>query len=153
MKKRQPIRFLEPAVQRRMIAAVLTCVGVTSVVAGSVATWSLHGLAVDLSNDHQEVLAQSIPFGLRVGAVALAVSLPLLALMALAATMPLIGVHHRIRTYLTDVLDGAQTGELSLRDEDPLHDVAAMINEATLPYREARGAEVGQSPEVQRDAA
>ena len=137
MSKRQPIRFLEPTLQRRMIAGVLTCVGVTAVVAGSCAIWSLHGLAVSLENDTQEVLAGAIPFGLKVGGAALAVTLPLMTLMVLAATMPLVGVHHRIRTYLERVAGGEETGELSLRDGDPLQETAALINRTTAAARAA----------------
>ncbi|MEL6429614.1 MAG: hypothetical protein AAFU73_05950 [Planctomycetota bacterium] len=137
MPKRQPIRFLEPTLQRRMAAGVLTCVGVTAVVAGSCSIWSLHGLAVGLENDTQEVLASSIPFGLKVAGAALAVTLPLMTLMVLAATMPLVGAHHRIRTYLERVAAGEETGELSLRDGDPLQETADLINRTTVAARAA----------------
>lgn len=140
MNQRKLIRFVEPVVQRRIVAAILTCVGVTAVVSACVTIWSLHALATSLPSDGNEVVVRSIPIGLRVGAIALLVSLPMLVMMGLAATMPLIGVHYRMRTYLRAVAEGRERKPLALRTGDPCHELAELINVATAVHRERDGA-------------
>lgn len=146
MNNRKPIRFVEPVVQRRAISAVLTCVGVTAVVAACSTIWVLHSLSTELGTDGQQVLDQAIPLGLRVGAVALAVSLPILVMMVLAATMPLIGVHYRMRVYLRAVEEGRETGPLTLRDTDPLQDIAVLVNATTAAHRNGASAATPEHP-------
>lgn len=148
MNQRKPLRYLDPVLQRRVVAAVLTGVGVTTVVSVGATAWALARLAGELPHDGGVLVERAVGVGLLAGGAAFAVSFPVLLVMMLSATMPIFGVHHRLRRHLRGVLDGTETEPLVLREGDPMQDVAALVNHLTLDRRTGGAAPV-REPEAQ----
>ncbi len=146
LKKRSVIRFVDAGVQRRLMAGVLTCVGVTVAAATCATIYGMDALASELPHDGELVAAKTVALGVRAGMLALVVSLPALLLLLLAATMPVAGVSYRFRQFLTEVVAGSRVEPLSLRRGDPMQAFATLLNAATEETRRRNG-EAAADPE------
>ncbi|QDV08439.1 hypothetical protein Poly30_39820 [Planctomycetes bacterium Poly30] len=147
MKQRKLIRFVFPELQRRLVAVALACVGSSVAIGVCLVAIAMHGLAGDLPNDGDLVL-ESMPRALVIASgIGVAVALPVFAMIALAMTMPLMGVLYRLQQFLTDTAEGRETAECELRTNDPLQDLCSLLNQATRSQRAANAAGKGSREE------
>ena len=77
--------------------------------------------------------------------VGFALAVPAFALIGAFASMPMFGALFRVHAYLRDVEAGTETEPLTLRDGDPLQEMAAMVSRVTENQRGANR-EAGEMP-------
>lgn len=145
MMQRKLVRFVFPELQRRLVAVALACVGSSVVIAVCMVALAMNGLAGDLPNDGDQVV-DAMPAAMMLTAgVGLAIALPIFAMIALAMTMPLMGVLYRLQQFLNDTVEGRETQECKLRTNDPLKDLCALLNKATEEQRRVNAASSDES--------
>ncbi len=139
MKQRKRIRFVLPEIQRRLVAVTVACVGTSVVLGVCLTAMAYTQLAGALPSDG-DIVMERMPGALwRTALVGMAVALPAFLALALALTMPLMGVLYHFGAFLRRTADGSQVEECKLRARDPLQGLAALLNEATAEKRRVNG--------------
>ena len=144
MKQRKSFRILFPTFQRRLLAFVLVSAGSTVILSVCLTAARISSLARSLPNDGQLVMDSLTGLMMRDILIALGIALPAMGLLALVATMPLFGVFFRFRSFLTDVIEGSETEPCSLRQNDPMANVAELLNAATEAQRKLNAQNQGR---------
>lgn len=128
-------KLIKPGLQLRMCAVF---VGLTALMLGLqwvLLTAKLHHTANGLPTDGPLLLEQTNGLVLEVMGVSAAVFLPLTLLVGILSTFRVAGPLYRFQRFLEAVRDGERPGDFTLRRKDELHDLAALINDATRPLR------------------
>jgi hypothetical protein len=133
--KRLPIRILFPRLQSRMLTFVLAAIGTSLVVHSLVSVISLTAAARALPSDGKELHAMIVGMLLRDLLLALVITAPAFALLAMAAFMRVIGPLYRMRVFLRAVVEGRQKEPCRLRRDDELQDFCELLNQVTEPMR------------------
>lgn len=145
---------MDPTIQRRILIGATVSAAVATSIAAVSTMVALDALASELPTDGDVLRERGAATCLRAAWIAFAVTVPALGLLALAWWMPFAGVLHRFRRFLAGIVDGSRVEPLSLRRNDPMHDVATWLNAATevARQRNADRRDGGDSGETARAA-
>lgn len=99
-------------------------------------TSELHHAANELPSDGGLLLERAAGVATRLIVVSAAIFLPLTLLVGILSTFRIAGPLYRFQRFLEATRDGAQPDDFRLRDKDELHELAALLNDATRPLRE-----------------
>jgi hypothetical protein len=123
------------------VLVALAAVLVQAIVSGFFITQEAASLPVD-----GRALLDVVPGMLwRSVAVSALLLVPMAALLAILASFRIAGPLHSVEQYLRDVARGESRGLCTVRDEDELQELCALVNEA-LAAVESRKAERGEDP-------
>ena len=128
-------KLVNPGLQLRMSGVF---VGLTALMLGLqfvLMTAELHQVANKLPSDGSALLEESNGIVLKLILVSAAVFLPLTLLVGILSTFRIAGPLYRFQRFLEAVRDGESPADFRLRDKDELHDLAALLNDATRPMR------------------
>ena len=128
-------KLVNPGLQLRMSGVF---VGLTALMLGLqfvLMTAELHQVANLLPSDGVALLDESNGIVLKLVLVSAAVFLPLTLLVGILSTFRIAGPLYRFQRFLEAVRDGESPEDFHLRDKDELHDLAALLNDATRPLR------------------
>ena len=137
-KERRIRTLVKPGLQMRTFGVLAFLVLVALTVQGMVLHASLSALTDELPNDGSILGGRTssvLITGLLVGAVVL---VPLALGFALMASNRVAGPLHRVESHLRAFLDGQSPRALTLRRNDELQELCALVNEVTLPRVEGR---------------
>lgn len=128
-------KLIKPGLQLRMSGVF---VGLTALMLGLqlvLMTAELHQVANKLPSDGAALLEESNGIVLKLLLVSAAIFLPLTLLVGILSTFRIAGPLYRFQRFLEAVRDGESPEDFRLRDKDELHDLAALLNDATRPMR------------------
>lgn len=139
MNNRKSIRFVFPDLQRRLLLGVLVCAGTSVILSTCISAVSLASLARELPNDGDLLMERTTSLLTWNMGIALVIALPAFALLASLISMPMMGVFYRFHSFLQGTASGEQVKPCELRDNDPMREMAQLLNQATEAQRERNG--------------
>lgn len=132
---RRPLGIVNPTLQGWLFKLLLIAAGVSVLVQTAVMAWTLGRLARSVPEAEEEILS-SIPSALLLSAgTTILVMVPIVYLLGFPMTKRLIGPLHRFHGFLRAVVEGRHSEPCHIRDQDLLHDLCFLLNEATEPMR------------------
>lgn len=143
-------KLIRPGLQLRLSGIFVGVVTLMLLLQYLLLNAELYHVAGELPSDGTRLLSLSGSVALRVTVVSALVFLPLTLLVGVLASFRIAGPIYRFERFLVALRDGEQPEDFRLRDGDELHEIAALLNDATRPMRDGRG---GESPGRARDAA
>lgn len=132
-KRRQ--KLIKPGLQLRMSGIFVGLVTLMLGLQYVLLTAELHQAANSLPSDGQRLLESTNGVAIKVIAISALVFLPLTLLIGILSTFRVAGPLYRFQRFLEAVRDGERPADFRLRSKDELHDLAALLNEATQPLR------------------
>lgn len=143
-------KLIDPRLQLKFAAAFACTAGLAALVQAMVLSHTLSKLSLQLPSDGQLVRDRT-PALLASGlGWTLLLLVPLATATGVLMSFKLVGPLHRFKVFLRDVIAGRRPADCRIRKDDELHDVCALLNEATAPLREAQDAD---GPEEELDRA
>jgi hypothetical protein len=152
-------KLIKPGLQLRLSASFIGLAVLMLGLQFILLTSLLQNAANQLPNDSVLLLSLANETSSRLVLVSGLVFLPLTLLVGIVSTFRVAGPLYRFERFLTAVRDGEKPADFRLRSRDELHDLAALINEATRPLRahvvvrEIDGAETDSDDEAARTSA
>lgn len=128
-------KLIKPGLQLRMSGVFVGLVTLMLGLQFVLLTAELHHAANTLPNDGQLLLEETNRVVGKLVLISAAVFLPLTLLVGIMSTFRIAGPLYRFQRFLEATRDGEAPGDFRLRRKDELHDLAALINEATRPLR------------------
>lgn len=128
-------KLIKPGLQLRLSANFMGLVVLMLGLQFILLTLIFQEAANELPNDGALLLSLANGSAFRLLLVSALVFLPLTLLVGIASTFRFAGPLYRFERFLSSVRDGEQPEDFRLRSRDELHDLAALINEATRPLR------------------
>jgi hypothetical protein len=139
--------LIQPRLQLRIVLAFLCAAGISALVQVLLLSHSLSSLAGTLPTEGNVVL-EELPRILR-DQVLLTFLLmaPLMLAVGVLETFRVVGPLYRFEQYLRDMAAGKRPGPCRIRKGDELHELCALLNQATQPLlqRPTAGDEAGQA--------
>jgi len=136
VKRRRKQYLIEPHLQFKFALVFMTTAAAV-VMAQAVGLFhTLHSLATDLPNDGSIVQMQVPTVLLRSTLLTLGLVVPLSLLVGVLTMFRVVGPIYRFRVFLKQVADGQNPPDCRIRKGDELHDICALLNQATAPLRQ-----------------
>lgn len=115
-------------------------------------TSELHHAANELPSDSGLLLERAGDIATKLVVVSAVLFLPLTLLVGILSTFRIAGPLYRFQRFLEATRDGANPDDFRLRDKDELHELAALLNDATRPLRAQEDSAEGPDAEESRAA-
>lgn len=128
-------KLIKPGLQLRMSAVFCGLVALVLLLQYALLTAELHHTSNRMPNDGAILLQATNRITLQLIITSVLVFLPVTLLVGILSTFRIAGPIYRFERFLIAVRDGEKPEDFRLRGEDELHDLAALLNEATQPLR------------------
>ncbi len=137
MVEKRKKKIVNPRLQGRFLALLLTAAGASVLVHAGLMVWSLSSLATELPHDARR-LQDAIPGTVVLSSLAtLLAVVPLFLLLGIAGTFRVFGPLYRFRVFLGQVARGGHSEPCRIRQGDELQDICQLLNVVTEPARRA----------------
>ncbi|MEL6715749.1 MAG: hypothetical protein AAFP86_18355 [Planctomycetota bacterium] len=128
-------KLIRPALQLRMTGVFIGLVSLMLLLQFVLLTAEIHHAANALPADGPRLLAEANTIVGRVVLISATVFLPLTLIVGILSTFRIAGPLYRFERFLEALRNGERPEDFRLRDGDELHDLAALLNDATRPMR------------------
>lgn len=136
MKKNQrKTKLINRRLQGLLLAIVVMAAGCSAILQACAVAWTHSQLAMQFPEEGQAILEELPKALIASSLVSLVITIPVMVMITLAATLRVFGPLYRFRKFLEAVIRGEQTEDCRLRKDDELKDLCGLLNVVTAEAR------------------